>query len=123
MIVEDALQTLRADPRNADAWEAVVLAVYKPLLAYVASLLLNFRIAPANSAHDIVHDVLLSFYERWPTSTAIIESKEALTPSLRRSCRNLLIDKYRHEHPAEQFLHFWSIKFRGAFHESDPYST
>jgi RNA polymerase sigma factor (sigma-70 family) len=124
MIIEEALQTLREDPTSPDAWESVVLEVYQPLLAYVASLLFSFRIAAAeDSAHDIVHDVLIAFYDRWPKSNAIIKSGAALTAYLRTSCRNLLIDRYRHEQHAEQFVDFLSLKFKDAFQESDPYTS
>lgn len=124
MIVEEALQTLRKDPRNAAAWESVVLEVYQPLLAYVASLLFSFRITSAgDSAHDIVHEVLISFYDRWPKSKAIIDSSSALTAYLRTSCRNLLVDRYRHEQHAEQFVDFLTLRFKDAFQESDPYTS
>ena len=76
MSVDEALQSLRANPGDTTAWEVIVLEVYQPLLAYVASLLFGFRIsASGDSAHDVVHDVLLSFYERWPKSSAVIRSE------------------------------------------------
>lgn len=123
MTVEEALQTLQGDPRNGDAWEVVVLTVYQPLVAYVASLLLSFRIAPETSADDIVHDVLLSFYEIWPKSGAVINTQAALTAYLRTSCRNRLVDKYRRAQHAQQFLDFLSIRYSEAFHDSKPYDS
>lgn len=124
MSIEEALQSLRKYPSNTAAWETVVLAVYQPLLVYVASLLFGFRVAMAgDSAHDIVHDVLLTFYERWPQSQAVITSETALNAYLKRSCRNLLIDRYRREQHAAQFVDFLTLKFKDAFQDRDPYSS
>lgn len=120
MTTEEALKTLKADPQNGTAWEVVVLAVYQHQVAYVASLLLTFRVGPAISAPDVVHDVLISFYETWPKTTAVIETEAALNAYLRKSCRNLLVDKTRRNRPAKQLLDFLSVRFSNAFHDSKP---
>ncbi|HJP95600.1 MAG TPA: hypothetical protein VJ875_26870 [Pyrinomonadaceae bacterium] len=124
MNVAKALQIIRKEPNNTTAWEVVVLAVYQPMLVYVASLLFSFRITAArDSVHDVVHDVLVRFYERWPDSNAEITSEAALNAYLRRSCRNLLVDRYRHEQHTGQFVDFLTVKFKDAFQESDVYSS
>lgn len=119
MTTNEALVSLRADPRDMDAWESIVQEVYQPLLAYAASLLLTFRVSPGETAYDIVQDVLLNFYERWPTSKAVIASERALHGYLRASCRNLIIDRYRHQHHAQPLLDFLNLKFSHAFKDEN----
>jgi RNA polymerase sigma factor (sigma-70 family) len=124
MTVQEALRTLRARPGDEAARQTITLNVYEILLAYVASLLLTFRIAPGETARDIVHDVLLAFYERWPRSKANLSSESALQAYLRTSCRHILIDKYRHERKGEELVDFLSLKFSSAFTgESDLYRS
>jgi RNA polymerase sigma factor (sigma-70 family) len=124
MTVEEALRTLRRKPRNEDARQIIALNVYDLLLAYVASLLITFRIAPGETARDIVHDVLLAFYKRWPASGAQINSESALHAYLKTSCRNILIDKYRHERKGKELVDFLSLSFSSAFiSESDLYRS
>lgn len=115
MTVEQALRALRRNPKDSFAWEVIALDVYQPLIAYVASLLLTFRIAPSETAHDIVHDVLLTFYERWSASSADISSAGSLHAYLRASCRNLLIDRYRRERNIGQLSDFITLRFAEAF--------
>jgi RNA polymerase sigma factor (sigma-70 family) len=114
MTLETALQALRSNPHATDAWDRLVTEVYQPLLVYVAALLLTFRVAPGETAHDIVHEVLIGFYQRWPASKARINSVEELSAYLRRSCRNLLIDRYRREQRAGELLEFLTLKFSRA---------
>ncbi len=115
MTIEQALANLRTNPSDSAAWETIVTSVYKPMIGYVASLLLTFRVAPGETAYDIVHDVLLTFQQRWPQSTTRIESEAALRAYFRTSCKNLLIDRYRHERNAEQFLDYLTLNFTSAF--------
>lgn len=119
MTVEQALQSLRKKPQNAEAWEVIAVDAYQPLLAYVASLLLTFRIKPGESAHDIVHNVLLTFYQRWPRSKTEIANAEGLHAYLRASCRNLLVDRYRKERNIEQLDKFLNERFPQVFETSD----
>lgn len=123
MIVEEALETLQQDPQNSAAWEVIVLSVYQPLVAYVASLLISFRVAPETSAPDVVHDVLLSFYERWSMGGMPFKSEAALAAYFKKSCRNRLVDKYRHDQHAQQFLDFLNVRFSTAFHDSKPHES
>src|SRR5437868_1955399 len=106
MTVEEALQVLRMNPSDPQAWEAIALDVYQLLLVYVASLLLTFKVVPGETSHDIVQEVLLKFYERWLENKPSILSAADLHAYLRASCRNLLIDRYRRERNAEQLMDF-----------------
>lgn len=115
MTADDALQTLRKDPESAEAWAALAIHLYNPLVAYVASLLLTFEAGPGETANDIAHDVLLAFYQRWPRVSSEISTVAALKAYLRTSCRNLLVDRYRHEKRAEQLIRFLSVRFRDVF--------
>lgn len=124
MTIEAALHTLRANPQDRAARETIALGVYDQLLAYVASLLLTFQVSPSESAHDVVHEVLLRFLERWPLSNSRIDSEFALQAYLRTSCRHLLIDQYRHERHSEQLIDFLSLRFDLAFeNETDLYRS
>lgn len=115
MNVEDALVNFRKDPKNADAWEIIVTTVYDSLLVHVASLLVSFRAATGESAFDIVHEVLLAFHDRWPRSNVTIDSEDGLKRYLRSSCKNLLIDRYRHEKHSEKLIDYLSLTFSSAF--------
>jgi RNA polymerase sigma factor (sigma-70 family) len=122
MTIEEALQVLAQSPKDHVAWDRIIGEVYEPLIAYVASLLVSFRLA-AVAAHDIVNDVLLTFYRR------CTENKERLNFSnggeiqayLRKSCRNRLIDRCRRENSAEKMLKFLTLKYSEAIVENrDP---
>jgi len=117
MSIENSFQMLREDPRNPLAWEAIALNIYGPTLAYVASLLMSFRVAPGETAEDIVQEVMVKLYERWPKISEQIRTATDIQSYVRRSCRNLLIDKYRHEKRAEQLIHFLSLNFSQAFRQ------
>ena len=124
MTVEDALVRFRANPDDAEAWETIVTSVYDVLLLNVASLLVSFRAATTESAADIVHGVLLTFHDRWPKSDVELKSSEDLLRYLRRSCRNLLIDRYRHEKNSQQLINYLSLRFSSAFAgEADLYRS
>jgi len=115
MTIEEALASFHLDPSDSAAWESIIASVYKPLLAYVASLLVTFRVAPGETAFDVVHDVLLTFHDRWPRSNTTIASEASLRAYLRKSCRNLLIDRYRHQRSAEQLVDYLALSFGNAF--------
>jgi DNA-directed RNA polymerase specialized sigma24 family protein len=113
MDLEEALVIFRANPRDREAWEGIATGVYEPLLMHVNSLLFSFRVAAGETAADVVHAVLLNFLARAPNVE--LKSREELLRYLRRSCRNLLIDKYRHEKNSEQLLNYLSLRFGNAF--------
>lgn len=115
MRVEDALDRFRRKPEDSEAWETIVTSVYDVLLLNVASLLLSFRAATSDDAADIVHGVLLTFFDRWPKSNVELKSSDDLLRYLRRSCRNLLIDRYRHEKKSQQLINYLSLRFSDAF--------
>lgn len=110
MTLEEALQTIREKPRHAEAWETIASDVYQPLLAYAGSLLITFRVAPGETAHDVVHQALLSFYQRCLASESKIATGSALHAYLRTSCRNLLVDQYRRERNAERLVDFLTLR-------------
>jgi RNA polymerase sigma factor (sigma-70 family) len=115
MSFPEVLATFHGNPSDSAAWERIVESVYNPLLSYVASLLVTFRAAPGETAYDIVHDVLLSFQQRWPQSGNRIDSEASLHRYLKQSCKNLLIDRYRHQKTAEQLMDYLALNFSNAF--------
>jgi len=115
MNVTEALAALRDTPPDPKAWEFIVNLVYKPMIGYVGSLLLTFRVAPGETAYDIVHDVLLTFQQRWPHSTTTIDSEASLLAYFKSSCKNLLIDRYRHERKGEELVDYLTLTFGSAF--------
>ena len=125
MTAEEAFLTIKMGEDAPDAWEVLISNLYPTLLAYVASLLLTFRISPGETASDIVHEVLTSWYERQAAEKLRgVESLPLLSAYLRVSCRNLLIDRYRHERSAAQMRNFLTLKFGSAFQdEGELYKT
>ena len=114
MTIEEALANLRLDPHDSTAWDVIMMRTYKPLIAYVASSLLTFHIRP-DEASDIVHDVLLAFQTRWPHLRASIQDEGALLAYLKRSCQNLLVDKYRRQQNAAKLVEYFTLNFDSAF--------
>jgi RNA polymerase sigma factor (sigma-70 family) len=113
--IEEALANLCLNPNDSAAWDVIVMSTYKPLIASVASSLLTFHIEPGESAIDIVHDVLLTFQKRWPHLRARIKDERALFAYLRRSCQNLLVDKYRRQQNADKLVDYLTLNFDSAF--------
>lgn len=124
MTTEDALRILRSTPADQKAWESLYLAMYHPLLAYVLSLLVSFQIGPSANAQDVVHEVMVAFFQRWSKIRTEIPSVAALNAYLRRSCRNLLVDMYRDNRRAQLLVDFLSLDFGRAFgNESEVYRS
>ncbi len=121
MTLDQALQVLRKDARNALAWEALAQEIYSPLLGYVGLLLVTFKVGAGETAEDIVQDALLRFYERWPEIRNNVTSNAGLFGYLKKSCRNLLVDRYREERRAESLIRFLDLKFRNAFQDEADY--
>lgn len=115
MTAEQALKKLRQDPGHEEAWDDFYRQLYRPLLKYVRSLLVNFSLAPGEEDHDIVHDALTAFWERWSHIKKGITTAAAAESYLRKSCRNLLVDQYRHQKSALPLLDFLTLQFSSAF--------
>jgi RNA polymerase sigma factor (sigma-70 family) len=113
--LEKSLEILVDNPKDASAWEALALNVYKSLLAYVASLILTFRVGPSETAEDIVQEAMFRFYNQWQQGRLKLDSGESVQRYLRSICRNLLIDKYRRERKATQLIDYLEFKFSSAF--------
>jgi RNA polymerase sigma factor (sigma-70 family) len=122
--LEESLKILLSDSREPHAWEALASSVYQPLLAYVGSLLLTFRVGPSETAEDIVQEAMFRFYDLWQQGRLNLSSEDAVLKYLRRICRNLLIDKYRRERRASQLIDYLDLKFSSVFgDESDLYRS
>jgi RNA polymerase sigma factor (sigma-70 family) len=117
MTLEASLRILRTEPKRRDAWEVIYVEEQPRLLIYVSSLLITFQL-PATTANDIVHDVMVNLLERWDKIAPGISSVEHLSRYLRKSCRNLLIDRYRNARTATHLLVFLSGGFGEVFHEN-----
>jgi len=115
MDIELALFRFQRDPSDEKAWGTIVLWAYKPLVAYVASLLVDFNVSPTETPNDIVHDVLIKFQERGNLRKLHLKSSVELGRYLRRSCRNRLIDEYRQTQTAREFVDFLGLTFDEAF--------
>ena len=115
MTAEEALALLHRDPGHEEAWENFYRQMYRPLLIYVRSLLLNFSLAPGDDAHDVVHDALTAFWQRWAEIRKGIPTVGAAGAYLRKTCRNLLVDQYRHRKDSLPLLDFLTLQFSSAF--------
>lgn len=113
--IDEALEVLKRNATEPTAWETFAFAVYEPLLAYVGSLLLTFRVGSVESAEDIVQEGLVRFYVQRKKGNISLTSAESTLAYLRKTCRNLVIDRYRHEKHATQLLNFLEYKFNHAF--------
>jgi RNA polymerase sigma factor (sigma-70 family) len=115
MTLDEAVRTLRRKTTDKAAWERFYLEVHRVLRNYVAALVSTFQVQTGETAEDIVHAALVSFLERWPELRERIDSGGAALAYLRASCRNRLVDQYRHERSAAQLFDFLTLKFREAF--------
>jgi len=115
MTAEEALELLHRDPGHEEAWENFYRQMYRPLLTYVRSLLLNFSLSSGDDAHDVVHDALTAFWQRWAHIGKGITTVAAAGSYLRKSCRNLLVDHYRHQKDSLPLLDFLTLQFSSAF--------
>lgn len=115
MSPDEAFRRIKRNRRDSDALATFYLHMREHLLAYVSGLLLTFRVGGGEQAADVVHDALLAFLERWPDSIGVVPSLQAAEAYMRRSCRNLLVDRYRRDKTAQSFLNFVSVRFSQAF--------
>ncbi len=81
------------------------------LNAYVAALVCTFDSGPKELPRDVVHEALIKFWARWGEIKKTIPDEAAAHTYLKASCRNLLIDRYRHDRSAQPLLDFLSLKF------------
>src|SRR6266568_3215958 len=114
MTLDEAVRRLRRQHTDKKAWAKFYLELYPILRRYVLSLLTTFRVDPGNTAEDIVHDALVSFLDRWSELKIKIDSGRAALAYLKVSCRNKIVDQYRHQQSAAQLMDFLSLKFREA---------
>lgn len=91
------------------------MEIFPVLRAYVASLLSTFRVDPASSAEDVVHESLVTFLDRWPELKGKIDTGQTALRYLKTSCRNQLIDQYRHHRSATPLLDFLTLRFQAAY--------
>ncbi len=115
MDIETSITKFKEKPAESEAWDAIVSWAYKPLLAYVAVLLVDFKLDPSLTANDVVHDVLLKFLERPDRIPRDLKSSGQIISYLKHSCKNHLIDKYRHIQTARQFVNYLGLTFDEAF--------
>jgi len=115
MTLDEAVSALRRNKTDKTAWETFYLETYPVVRIYIISLLKTFQLDPGSTAEDVVHEALVSFLERWPELRGRVDSGSAALAYLKVSCRNSLIDHYRHQRSAAQLLDFLTLKFREAF--------
>jgi RNA polymerase sigma factor (sigma-70 family) len=107
-------QISRGDGGEA-AWGLIYSSLQPRLLAYVSALLVTFRISDTDLASDLVHDAMLAVLPGWSKSKIRIDNIEGLERYLKRTCRNALLDRYRHQKSAERLLDFIDLTFTRAF--------
>jgi RNA polymerase sigma factor (sigma-70 family) len=112
---QDAFEQIRSIPRDSESWGVLYLYMHSQLLAYLSAIIYSFGLNIQNTGEDIVHDVLLKFFEKWPELSSRLPSLAAVEVYLKRSCRNLLVDRYRQDQTSQQFVHFTSARFSEAF--------
>ena len=114
MTLEEAFDTLKK--RNDDeAWQVFYTKASQPLLAYVSALLVTFHLDAGETTQDIVHDVMLAFLKKWPKLKKELDTAGSTIAYMKTSCRNLLVDRYRHGRSAEALLTFLSSRYSKSF--------
>src|SRR5690242_11953468 len=117
MTLEEAFNTLKKKNDEA-AWGVFYVETSQTLLAYVSALLVTFNLEAGETAQDIVHDALLAFLERWPKLKSELRSAGSAVAYVKTSCRNLLLDRYRHGQSAVPLLTFLSSRYSESFGDS-----
>ena len=115
MTLDEAVRRLCRGKPDKAAWESFYLELYPVLRNYVVSLLASFQVDPGSTAEDVVQEAMVSFLDRWPHLRDKIDSGRSALAYLKASCRNKLVDQYRHQQSAAQLLDFLTLKFRDAF--------
>jgi RNA polymerase sigma factor (sigma-70 family) len=114
MSVEQAIATLRNNATDVKAWEILHRHLRPQLLSYALVLLDSFRV-PLDLAEDVTQDALLAFLRHWRENRDLVDSADAATGYLKKSVRNLLVDRFRHENRHPQLVDFLSLRFDSAF--------
>ena len=111
MTPDQAIARLQQKPNDSQAWELIYPHMQNRLNAYVTSLVYTFSSNTKESPRDVVHDALSKFWDRWPHIKSTIPDAAAAYAYLKASCRNGLVDKYRHDRSAQPVFDFLSLKF------------
>ncbi len=111
MTPDEAICRLQKKPNDPEAWELIYTHMQNRLNAYVSSLVCAFHSNTKESAHDIVHDALTKFWDRWSEIKKVVNDEAAAYAYLKTSCRNSLIDAYRHDRSAQPLFDFLSLRF------------
>lgn len=117
MTFEEAYNTLKRRD-DESAWRVFFLEASQQLLAYVARLLVSFRLEAGETGQDIVQEVLVSFLEQWPKLKKELGNVGSAVSYLKASSRNLLVDRYRHRQTAQSLLTFLSSRYTESFGNS-----
>jgi DNA-directed RNA polymerase specialized sigma24 family protein len=111
MTGDQAVARLHKRPGDPEAWECIYTLMQSRLHTYVASLIWTFESGPKESPRDVVHEALTKFWGRWKEIKKNIRDESAAYTYLKASCRNSLIDKYRHDRSAQPLLDFLGLTF------------
>jgi len=111
MTGDQAIARLQKRPNDPGAWERIYQCMQSRLHTYVGSLVCTFDSGPKESPRDLVHEALTKFWSRWKEIKKTIPDEAAAYTYLKASCRNSLIDKYRHDRSAQPLLDFLSLTF------------
>src|SRR5260370_274787 len=95
MTAEEALAKLRRNRGDVQAWEVLHRHLRPQLLSYALVLLDTFHV-PLDFAEDVTQEALLGFLRQWVQNRDLVNSPEAATGYLKKSIRNLLVDRFRH---------------------------
>jgi DNA-directed RNA polymerase specialized sigma24 family protein len=111
MTPEKAIARLQTRPDDEEAWASIYTYMQERLNNYVSSLVCAFNTGPKESPRDLVHEAVTGFWQQWPEIKETIPHLTAAYAYLKTSCRNSLVDKYRHDRSAQPLLDFLTLKF------------
>src|SRR5579864_2555350 len=92
MTPDEAITRLRRKPNDPSAWEVVYKYMHVRLVAYVSSLLFTFNLNARETVSDVVHEVVCTLWERWPSIKSMIHDSSAAYSYLKTASRNLLVE-------------------------------
>jgi DNA-directed RNA polymerase specialized sigma24 family protein len=111
MTGDEAVARLQKKPNDPEAWQSIYMRMQERLRPYVASLVCTFESGPKETPQDIVHEALSGFWGQWAKVKKKIPNEAAAIAYLKVSCRNSLIDKYRHDVSAQPLMDFLTLTF------------